>query len=182
MKTRKLIAAILIGMMLLHNTNAQEPNNLKSKYKCWIYYDSTSAYSNLKGIIHSVADSGIIFATSISGNTFKEDDRQLRYLEISNIEKIKIRKKGNVGRGILIGAGVGFLVGGLIGYASGDDNPGWFSMTAEAKAVALGTALSIPGMLIGGIAGATRITIPISRKQNRYKMQQAEIRSYTSTK
>jgi hypothetical protein len=60
------------------------------------------------------------------------------------------------------GAGIGFLVGGVagfaIGLASGDDPPGWFSYTAEQKAVAGGVVLGLAGGLVGGIVGAVSKT------------------------
>jgi len=54
----------------------------------------------------------------------------------------------------LIGIAIGIPIGAAIGYAGGDDPPGWFSMTAGQKACALG----ILGGVVGFIAGAASST------------------------
>ncbi len=58
----------------------------------------------------------------------------------------------------LPGLGWGFLagavIGGVAGGASGDDPPGWFSMTAEEKAVGGAIVFGTMGALVGGIVGA----------------------------
>ena len=62
------------------------------------------------------------------------------------------------GRGAIEGLGIGLLtgacVGGVVGYASGDDPSGMLAMTAEQKA-AFGAGLGgVGGMLLGAWAGA----------------------------
>ena len=56
------------------------------------------------------------------------------------------------------GAGIGLLIGAatgaVIGFASGDDGPGWFSFTAEEKAALGAVGLGGLGAVIGLIAGA----------------------------
>lgn len=53
-----------------------------------------------------------------------------------------------------IGAGTGVALGIMIGFGSGDDPKGWFSLTAEEKAAILGIGLGATGGLVGAITGA----------------------------
>ena len=75
-------------------------------------------------------------------------------IDVPDIKTIKIVKKSRV----LSGLGLGFLIGGGagagLGLLSGNDQPGWFSWTAGAKAIVLGGTFGIVGGIIGLIAGA----------------------------
>lgn len=77
-------------------------------------------------------------------------------VDISDVHKIKILKKSR----LLKGLGFGLLIGGgsgvLLGFLSGDDSPGWFSMTAGEKALLGGLAFGILGAPIGGIWGVVK--------------------------
>lgn len=53
------------------------------------------------------------------------------------------------GLGLLIGGGAGFV----LGYADGDDPPGWFSWTAEEKAAIGAAMMGTSGLVVGGIVG-----------------------------
>jgi hypothetical protein len=54
-----------------------------------------------------------------------------------------------IGRGFFSGG----MFGLLIGFAGGNDEPGWFSMTAGQKALAAGLSLGILGAAIGAVIG-----------------------------
>ena len=62
------------------------------------------------------------------------------------------RVLGGLGKGLLIGAGGGAV----LGLASGDDPPGWLSFSAEEKALMFGVMLGVTGGVVGLIAGAVR--------------------------
>lgn len=69
--------------------------------------------------------------------------------------------------GMARGAGIGLLCGALggavIGFSLGDDPPGWFSFTAEEKALATGAVLGVGGLAVGGIIG---LVVPGHRWEN----------------
>ena len=75
------------------------------------------------------------------------------YISINEIKSIRIKKKS----GFLKGFGYGLLIGGgtgaIIGFASGDDPPGLFSMSAEDKAGIGAISLGLLGGIIGSVAG-----------------------------
>lgn len=57
-------------------------------------------------------------------------------------------------RGGLLGLTVGAVGGALAGLVSGDDEGGWFTFTAEEKALILGTGLGGMGAVLGAAGGA----------------------------
>jgi hypothetical protein len=75
-------------------------------------------------------------------------------VNVGEMKSVRIVKKS----GFLKGIGLGLLAGGgtgmLLGFASGNDDPGWFSMTAGQKAALGGLALGVLGTGIGGVCGA----------------------------
>ncbi|UCF65816.1 MAG: hypothetical protein JSW33_08290 [bacterium] len=75
-----------------------------------------------------------------------------------SIEDIKELKFKRTGKGVVEGFFTGILTGGIlgavVGYAEGDDPPGWFSMTAGEKAAALGLGFGIIGGVAGLVGGA----------------------------
>jgi hypothetical protein len=71
-------------------------------------------------------------------------------------------------KGLGIGTGIGVGLGAIIGYASGDDPPGFLSFTREDKAILAGGALGAVGLITGAVVGALNpredwrpVTIPL---------------------
>jgi hypothetical protein len=77
-------------------------------------------------------------------------------LTADEIQKITITKKSRFFKGIGLGLVIGGGSGALLGFASGDDDSGWFRWTAEEKAVMGGLGLGVVGLLTGGIVGAIK--------------------------
>ena len=68
-----------------------------------------------------------------------------KLIQYPDISSMTIKRKGNAVRGIIIGALSGFLIGTIIGYASGDDPP----IPANEDFFGIGT-----GAAVGGVTGA----------------------------
>jgi outer membrane lipoprotein SlyB len=111
------------------------------------------------GYLAAMADSGIVMLKSpvvFDPNIASSSEKIIPY---QNISEVKITRKGGVGRGILIGAFGGAVLGGIIGYISykkpncegalfcWDFGPG-------TDAVAGATVGTLAGSMIGGIVGA----------------------------
>lgn len=172
------------GVAIIQNERTGIPN---AAYNAWIYNDLSLTYKTRKGFILSVSDSGIVFSVSATGNKFLIKDRMSEYILAENIDKIKIRRKGSVGKGILIGGVAGFLIGGIIGLAGGDDPESQggfniFSYSAEEKAAIGGILVGIPATIIGGIVSSLRVKIPINKKQIQFQEKRSQVASYADTK
>jgi len=75
-------------------------------------------------------------------------------IDIGDVSAITIINKSQFWSGLGLGLAIGGGGGALIGLASGDDKPGWFSFTAGEKATILGLGFGAIGCVVGGIAGA----------------------------
>ena len=94
-----------------------------------------------------------------------------------DIETFKFRKKGAVGRGILTGAAVGFVLGAVVGYTTWDDNSsssgGFFTIDFDRETTTwtAGIGAMIPGAIIGGLLSSKKMIIPINGKTANQKQE-----------
>jgi hypothetical protein len=102
----------------------------------------------IEGELLKVKEDSLLLMTSASGVT----------IDIKEIDEIKIKKrKTKSGKGALIGAGVGFLIGGVIActkyteVVTDEYNPGFGKRLVVGGM--LGAFFIIPGSIIGGLIG-----------------------------
>ena len=101
---------------------------------------------------------------------------------MANINTIKIRRRGAVGKGAGIGLLAGAGLGIISGYASGDDPQGFLSSSKEDKAVFLGVSLGLLGSGLGAVIGTTREKIVINGGINAYKFNLELLKSRSLVK
>ncbi len=164
---RKIIfVAIVLMYPFILNAQKSKP------YRVWIHQmDHTEV---LKGFLYSVDE----YSIKISKNRSDIDSASVFVVDVKGIDLIKLRRKGRIGRGAGIGAASGALLGGIMGLADGDDEPGWFSATKEEKAVGGGVLLAIPGAVVGAGVGAIKKKIVIDGNLENYKMHQQKLRAF----
>lgn len=163
-KPTPLLLTIIIVFLLSHKTVlGQSSDQTKTKdykhYITWVLPKDKSGVT--KGYLSEVGDNLIVITN--------HSNQEKTEINFDNIKAIKFREKGIVGRGVLYGALSGFVFGGVIGFAMGDDRPGPVSFTAQEKAISLGLGLAIPGALLGALAGSAKITIPINGNSKNQK-------------
>jgi hypothetical protein len=138
----KLGAAILVVLSLVMSSAAKE------KEKGAEVFIQKKDGQGIKAELLAVKEGRIILMDSFTQSEV--------IIAIDEIKSIQIAKKAKFFQGL----GLGFLAGGALGAAagflSGDDQPGWFSLTAEQKAVGGGLAFGVLGASIGGIAGVIK--------------------------
>jgi len=103
-------------------------------------------------------------------------------LPLDEIAHLKIVKSSKFFRGLGMGALSGILLGATLGMASGDDEGGWFAMSAGEKALLGGAAFGVLGLPIRGIAGAVAgidesIQVSAYRDEEKVKLVQ-KLRSH----
>jgi hypothetical protein len=164
-------------------------------YQVWV--DRTGG-TTVTGILNQVAQDHIQVIPGFYIDQGKPGDTPHLNISYQEIQQLRLRRKGKVGRGIMIGAAVGAVTGVIIGLASSDDpdcgydpnSPSLLvhfvgtvceatSMTAAQKAVLAGTGLGLAGGLVGGILGSIKIKIPINGSQNIFEANRPRLEGYT---
>lgn len=124
----------------------------KRTYKVFVFRGNTLL---AQSYLLNITDSTVVLSARPlpfrSLNTGKVSTREFGYPEI---ESIILKKKGGAGSGAIAGLFIGGGLGALAGLASGDDETGWFRLSAGDKAAALGLGGGIVGALIGAFLGA----------------------------
>ena len=166
-------------------------------YQVWV--DRTGG-TMVTGILNQVAQDHIQIIPGFYSDQVKSLDTPHLNIPSQEIQQLRLRRKGRVGRGILLGAAAGVITGVIIGLASGDDpdceyDPnslflpvhfvGAFceatSMTAGQKAILAGTGLGLAGGLVGGIIGSIKIKIPINGSQNIFEANRPRLKGYAGS-
>ena len=179
MKTINVI--ILVVFCCLSSIHAQETIKKNKIYKTWVTLNSEPF--KVKGFLYEVNDSSISVVDFGMMKEYSTDRFQVANLHINDIEKIKTRRNNSIGRGILIGAATGFVVGGLIGLFDGDDPAGTLmAWTAGEKAIMAGGTLSIGGAVIGGLIGLLKVRIPIDGSMNKFNRNRNKLNKYSIEK
>jgi len=166
---------------------AQKTSPKNRLYKTWI--KKTNSKTRLVGVLYQVEDGKL----QISENNF---DHQVIYAH--EIDKIKLRRQGSIGRGVMIGILSGFATGVLIGLMSGNDPPcarpprnsgfggalGYavcssFRMSAAEKALGAGVSLGLVGGIVGAVVGSLQIKIPINGSSEKFKANKIRLKGYS---
>ncbi len=172
---KKVIQIVICAIFIIHISTPSlfSQNNKQEKkdiYNVWVTKLDKSSKS--KGYLYETKDSLItIMNYSSTGGS--------EQISVSNINEIKLRRKGKLGNGVLYGTLIGASIGVILGYASGDDKAGFLSITAGEKATFLGIFFSLPGAIIGGIIGRQmNLKIPINGNQNTYRKQKERLKDF----
>ena len=175
MKTIIFISAAFISFRLM----AQVGSFDRPIYPVTIYLNSGHAP---EGEILETGDTAVTLMLK-KAETVHPDAHM--YVPVSEINTIDISTKHSTGKGVWMGALIGFGTGALIGLASGDDqaSDSFIRFTAGEKALMFGAILSFPGMIIGAIAGTTtHLVIPIRGKQENYAQHRSKLVEYSILK
>jgi hypothetical protein len=154
MKPLFLIALFIMFQPALYaqDTVKLKTPNIKSRiYEATVRGDKAVLYDHY---LVGVQDSSIMVSKTPVPFNMTSGKTGFQIINLSEIDEITLKRKGSAGRGALTGALIGAGAGILIGFASGDDNTGWFRFSAGEKAAALGLSLGALGGLVGVITGA----------------------------
>jgi hypothetical protein len=132
-----------------------------------------------KGVLYEINDSSIMVSNSKLRENYYTGRFEVSKFNVNNIDIVKTRMKNNVVRVAIIGAATGFIAGGLIGLISGDDPTGFFSFSAEEKALLFGGSMAAGGAAIGALDGLVQIKIPINGSMENFKRNKSKLKRYT---
>ena len=158
---KKSLLSLLFFLLLIPQLHSQDKEKKGKVYVVWV---TKMDGSEEKGFFYEANEDGIAINKSKTLN-----ESNLILVEVANINTIKIRRRGAVGKGAGIGLLAGAGLGIISGYASGDDPQGFLSSSKEDKAVFLGVSLGLLGSGLGAVIGTTREKIVINGGINAYK-------------
>lgn len=138
------------------------------RYKTWVTMMDNS--STISGSLRIIEDSSIW--------VYDYNKKKTISINVDKIDIIRLRKKNRVGNGIFLGAATGFLIGGIIGLASGDGPSGQGYNSASNKGIFYGTLFAIPGAIIGGISVSAKFEIPIRGSRLNYSIEKRNLEKY----
>jgi len=138
------------------------------------------------GDLYKTNDSTILLSNALYKRHYYSGNYTATSISIESMETLKIRRKGNIGKGVAIGFIAGAIAGAIIGFASGDDPPCQFNYTgvlsmcirdtAAQKALIGGSILAFNGIWIGAAIGSYRREYPILGKIQKYQEYREEIK------
>ena len=119
------------------------------------------------GYLVQVNDTSVIVSfIPVPYTVSRVNGRHLSHIRYDDINYLKYKRKGSVGRGILIGTITGLITGAIIGLAQGDEEVvdrrwgwGWGPSTVNVRsagqnAVVYGLGMGVVGAITGAIIGA----------------------------
>jgi hypothetical protein len=145
-----------------------------------------------KGFLYEVKDSSLLIDDSFSEKRHYMDESVLTQVDARSIDVIKLRKKGNQGTGILIGAVSGLLAAGavdLIIYSNWQKAEGSNSLEKDLNymfvqapqfiaVIASTLGLLGTGIGIGAAVGSASIKIPIKGSQKLFDKNKYRLNDY----
>ena len=202
MKTLALIPISLL--FIIHPIQAQTDSALtRDIYRAWIipvkkasarpWSPPTERSQVNQGVLYEIKDSSVIIVNSFIEEDYQKDNFDVTKVDARSIDVIKIRKKGNAGMGILIGAISGIAVAGaldLIIYSNWKKVEGANSLEEGLNYIFVQTPQFIPviassigllgaGIGIGAAAGSTSIKIPIKGSQKLFDKNRSRLNDYS---
>jgi hypothetical protein len=192
MKTMLLSLALFICAAL--SSPAQtDTSQARAEYQAWITtYDLPRITA---GRLLEVKDSSVNLSHLIRGRIGEPARQQISKFDARSIESISVRKKGNVGMGVLFGALTGIVAGGIMdilivsSYQKKTNESKNANETVEyifvetpqfIAAIAGSIALVGAGIGIGAAAGSAKITIPIDGDQLQFNRNKSKLNGYAA--
>jgi hypothetical protein len=177
MKTLALITVSLLCLIQL--IQAQNDSIIFRKaYQTWIYPMDKSRMSG--GIIFEIKDSSMLISDKYSQTDYELGKFKITKVDASSIDIIKVRKKGNVGVGLGVGAAAGILIGGTLTAVLASSEK---KNTEEEVGSAFGVlgAVCLTGLCvgIGAAVGSAKQTIHIKGNQELFTQNKSELNSFS---
>jgi hypothetical protein len=141
----------------------------KKTYKAWVTLINQN--DKVKGYLYAVNDSSIVVSSSSELLADEYSASLNNTIAVANIKKIRLRKKGNVGKGYIIGTSIGIVTGIILG-ATASEGDGFSTLAAAGM---MGIVGSVIGTGVGSISGAKRYNI--DGNQDTFLISQQELKT-----
>ena len=168
------------GMLLLcllpFAAAAQKKQDVAA-YEVWIRNEQKHSVTH--GYLQNLSDSTLTMIP-----IWHQKNKSTKVFPIEHVQWVQVRKKGNLGKGILWGAAIGLATGFALGFLDGDDPPcdknTWcvFHYNTSEKGLLYST-LTVPvGMIVGGVIGGVKTKFTIKGSRSAYARQREQLEKY----
>lgn len=159
------------NMVWADTTETSKERKVKrKKYKVWLTLINQPG--KVEGYLYAVNDSSLVVSSTSEIMKDEVSATLSNAIAIANISKIKLRRKGSLWKGYIIGTSIGIGTGIILGAAGGGEGT-----EILAAAGMLGIAGSIIGTPIGGISGTKKYNI--SGNQEIFLNYQQELKTFS---
>jgi hypothetical protein len=160
----------------------KDSRNYPRTYVSWIYFMDTPY--KVKGSLYEVGETTIAFIPYVTIKRGEITQVKPEILNVNQIDQIVIRRRGNLLKGGLIGAGLGVLLGVAIGFTAGDDPPcdnslTCYQLTAGQKAFLAAVPCAGIGFGIGIALGSIKVKIKIGGDKNKFVERRGQLKGYS---
>ena len=161
---------IIILIFICINSVSQDTLPKIKIFKTWV--KPLNVKTKSVGVLYQLKDSSILISNSLIEYDYYNNNFGVREFNINSIKKLKLRRKGRVGRAAWIGALSGFTIGAIAGIIAGvneaDDPYGGEIVLGGGYGIAGGLLGALYGAGFGALFGSIKISIPINGQLNNY--------------
>ncbi len=176
----QLWSAYLIGAFILTlagiNICMAQSTEKRPMYRTWV--ELSNSEEKPTGLLYQVLDTSVIISENMIRADYNNKEIGQINIDYLQIKTIKVRRKGRVGRGMLIGAFAGAAFGVFLGSISQDDNS-YIGFSREEKMWLNGIGLGTTGMILGAIIGSAKIKIPIYGSKKVFQQEKEKLKMYS---
>jgi len=137
----------------------------------------------MTGVLYKIQDSSVLFSKSYETRARRQGKFDVSKIESQNMDVIKLRKKNNLGMGILIGGISGVALGVLSGYLVRNMNPNQGKWQHIGDNVFLNVFIPLLitgiGIGVGAAIGSDKIAIPINGSQEQFNQNKSMLNNYS---
>ena len=158
------VIAIFYSFAGLAQSHPANKSKRLKPYKAWLY--STSTVPIGQGYLYHLTDSFVLLTYTPPLTTKKI----IEPYAFSKIKRIKLLRKGRIGKGVFWGGLVGFVIGFSVGINTDSLSDlcyewGICDQRIE-KGLLWGAGYSVLGMIAGGVIGSLKIKINLGKRGN----------------
>jgi hypothetical protein len=186
MKTLLLVSIFVLSV--IQPAQAQTDSlNIKKTYRTWIIPKDSRTGKILKergnflqGILFDVKDSSIIISKSMKYPDYGVGNFKASDVDAGMIKEVKIRKKGAMGTGVLIGGLTGSCIGILVGVLQHTNGGTYFDQeTQHAGLIVFPLLFAGLGVGIGAAIGGMTLKFPIRGSQAQFDHYKDKLKTYS---
>ncbi len=144
-------------------------------YRVWVTL--YKAPFKVRGVLYAVKDSSVSISAPLKKTDYSLNRFDILNFRIKNIKKISVRRKNRIGRGAAFGTLPGLILSG-IAYASGDDPPGSWGLSAEEKAL-MTLPLAAFGAGLGALIGASKSIFLIKGNMEKFEKYRNRLENHS---